>query len=94
MTAQLTADDRLWPVTPGQLYAQPVDHHGIHRLHIDGYHGRALIIPNAFGYLVTLEDGDGGVGYTQLAGPLPVVISVAETMLAGAARHTGIEVTR
>lgn len=94
MTAQLTADDRLWPVTPGQLYAQPVDHRGIHRLHIDGYRGRALIAPNAFGYLVTLEDGDGATGYTQLAGPLPVIIFVAETMLAGAARHAGIEVTR
>jgi hypothetical protein len=94
MTAQLTADDRLWPVTPGQPYTQPVDHRGIHRLYIDGYRGRALITPNAVGHLITIEDGDGGVGYTQFAGPLSVIISVAETMLTAAANAAGIEVIR
>ena len=63
---------------------------GVLRLHVDGYRGRVLVTQSSFGWLITTEDGDGRVGYTQLAGNLDVIVSVAETMLAGLARQAGI----
>lgn len=92
-TALVTDDTRYWPVEPGMMYVEePRDH--ITRLRVDGYRGRALITPQVASYLITMEDGDGGVGYTELAGHYDVVASVAETMLTAAARKAGIEVKR
>ena len=92
-TALVTDDTRYWPVEPGMMYVEePRDR--ITRLRVDGYRGRALITPQAHSHLITLENGDGGVGYTEIIAHPDVVMSIAETMLAGAARKAGIEVKR
>jgi hypothetical protein len=92
MSATLRNDDVLWMVEPGQIYFDSHAADGILRLYVDGYRGRVLVSRDGFGWLIRTEDGDGQVGYTLLAGAFDVIVSVAETMLAGLARKAGIEV--
>jgi hypothetical protein len=94
MSTALRDTDRLWPVTPGQIYFDSHAADGVLRLHVDGYRGRVLVARDGFGWLIRTEDGDGQVGYTLLAGAFDVIVSVAETMLAGLARQAGVEAIR
>lgn len=64
------------------------------RLTVPGYRGRVMIEPHiTVPYIITVSDGHGHVTYLPIAGHPAVVRSVAETILRGAARLAGIEVT-
>lgn len=89
----LDPDDRLWPITPGQMYDGHTGPHGIQRLYVDGFRGRVLITPKSCGMaLITVEDGDGGTRYTEVVAHPAVVQSLAEAALRGAASAAGIKV--
>lgn len=92
MSTTLRTDDVLWLVQPGQMYSDSHAADGVLRLYVDGYRGRVLVSRDGFAWLIRTEDGDGRVGYTTLAGRYDVIVSVAETMLAGLAHRAGIEV--
>jgi hypothetical protein len=94
MSTTLRTDDALWLVQPGQMYFDSHAADGVLRLYVDGYRGRVLVSRDTFAWLITTEDGDGRVGYTTLAGHFDVIVSVAETMLAGLARQAGVEAIR
>lgn len=91
LQVDLDLDDRLWPITPGQMYDGHTGPRGIRRLYIDGFRGRVLITPQATGTtVITVEDGDGGTRYTEVSAHPAVVQSLAETALRGAASAAGI----
>lgn len=64
------------------------------RLTVPGFRGRVTIAPHiTVPYILTVTNGAGRTTYMPIAGNPAVVRSVAETILRGAARQAGIEVT-
>lgn len=66
--------------------------YGATELHVDGWNGWVRMRPTSHGWTLVLRRPGNRVSYTDIAGNVDVVRSVAETMIRGAARADGIEV--